>query len=468
MLDRPCLDAKCATKNPSRVPQFRTDVDDNEIGKKSPRIEPCGFQNFPKISNQAARPTMMDTPAVNGLEARCSESENATQAAAPAYFPQPEDALPRQPEGPMGAIGPWATGRVTYNRTNGMTGIRPVVDRYSITKYSASQWRAHNRNFFDQTNARIATAEDMSRKSKFTEINAQIYKETDSHQLENRDRLSKRAGVVYGWKAELERAWTEMVEEIELLEGERRRVKQSLSVLTIPESIAGDLLQLRTCRMEPDLVRDAVEDELVKEVALCSEIRNTLVDLRERIETQLVELKTAKSRMEFDFTDKRDAYETESSCIHLNNDSPVILIREGATRIPPEQTTPAGYDHFTRESLEAGEDAKRKSVDLRSSLDVVYSDGMKNLRSQAMAVDRALAEKIHVTEECCQQLETTLVRCLAQLSSTEAVIEELRGAAKKVKDALKVAQTRLDYRLQRRNVESCRDVPQYGYTCSKK
>lgn len=223
-------------------------------------------------------------PMVNGPKAQCCETEKA-----PAYFPQPEDALPRKPEGPMKAIGPWATGRVTYSPTDGMTGLRPVVDRYSITRYSAVQWRAHNRKFFDQAKAMIDRAQyenrysfelnfkkvqfeklikispifrSLANKSKL--INAQIYKETDGHQLENRDRLSQRASVVYGWKTELERSLAEMVEEIELLEGERRRVKQSLSVLVIPESISGDLLQLRSCRLEPDLVRDRVEDELVK------------------------------------------------------------------------------------------------------------------------------------------------------------------------------------------------------------
>ena len=103
--------------------------------------------------------------------------------------------------------------------------------------------------------------------NKARETNAKIYKETDKHQLENRDRLSERAGVVYGWKSELERALVEITDEIELLENERRRVKQSLSVLTVPESIAGDFLQLRSTRLEPDLVRDPVEDELVKVIS---------------------------------------------------------------------------------------------------------------------------------------------------------------------------------------------------------
>lgn len=96
------------------------------------------------------------------------------------------------------------------------------------------------------------------------EHNSRVYRETDKNQLENRDRLSGRAGEIHYWKMELERAIIELTDEIELLEAEHRRVKQSLSVLTIPESIAGEFLQIRSTRMEPDLVRDKVEDELVK------------------------------------------------------------------------------------------------------------------------------------------------------------------------------------------------------------
>lgn len=94
--------------------------------------------------------------------------------------------------------------------------------------------------------------------------NARIYKGTDGDQQENRDRLSKRAGEINQWKTELQQALLEITDEIELLEGELRRVKQSLSVLTIPESISGEFLQIRTIRLEPDLVRDDVEEELVK------------------------------------------------------------------------------------------------------------------------------------------------------------------------------------------------------------
>ena len=82
--------------------------------------------------------------------------------------------------------------------------------------------------------------------------------------METTDHLKNRACEVHRWKTELEHVILEMTKEIELLEAERRRVKQSLSVFTIPESIAGEFLQLRSKRLESDLIRDEVEEELTK------------------------------------------------------------------------------------------------------------------------------------------------------------------------------------------------------------
>lgn len=63
----------------------------------------------------------------------------------PCYMPRADDNLPtKQIPEPMGPIGPWATGRVDWGPLAGITGTRPVVDHYSITRYSAGEWRAHN------------------------------------------------------------------------------------------------------------------------------------------------------------------------------------------------------------------------------------------------------------------------------------------------------------------------------------
>lgn len=92
----------------------------------------------------------------------------------------------------------------------------------------------------------------------------QSYKAADKEQLEATDHLKTRAKLVYLYKTQLEHAIITTAEEIGLLETERHRVQQSLSVLTIPASIAGEFLQLRCSRLESDLVRDEVEEQLVK------------------------------------------------------------------------------------------------------------------------------------------------------------------------------------------------------------
>lgn len=75
---------------------------------------------------------------------------------------------------------------------------------------------------------------------------------------------------------------------------------------------------------------------MVQEVAVCAEIRDLLTRTREQIEMQLAELKAAKARMENDWTDKIDAYDIDTSCVKMNNESPLILWQPGATRFPAE------------------------------------------------------------------------------------------------------------------------------------
>lgn len=40
--------------------------------------------------------------------------------------------------------GPWATGQADWNPKGGLTGVRPVVDRYSITRFSTGEWGQRN------------------------------------------------------------------------------------------------------------------------------------------------------------------------------------------------------------------------------------------------------------------------------------------------------------------------------------
>lgn len=69
------------------------------------------------------------------------------------FLPQPEDdAHPAQfaQPSPMEPVGAWAQGKADWGPLSGMTGTRPVVDRYSITRYSPAEWRKNNLDTFQR------------------------------------------------------------------------------------------------------------------------------------------------------------------------------------------------------------------------------------------------------------------------------------------------------------------------------
>lgn len=78
-----------------------------------------------------------------------NELRPVPKAEAACYLPQPQDALPDLQTGEMGPVGPWATGRLDWGPLAGLTGTRPVVDKYSITRYSEGEWRQHNKEMLD-------------------------------------------------------------------------------------------------------------------------------------------------------------------------------------------------------------------------------------------------------------------------------------------------------------------------------
>lgn len=56
---------------------------------------------------------------------------------------------------PMHPIGPWATGKCDWNPSSGLTGVKPIVDHYSITQFSANEWMQRNHDIYDENQRRL-------------------------------------------------------------------------------------------------------------------------------------------------------------------------------------------------------------------------------------------------------------------------------------------------------------------------
>ncbi|KAH8244400.1 hypothetical protein KR026_008426 [Drosophila bipectinata] len=377
----------------------------------------------------------------------------------PCYMPQQGDDLPHKDQlMPMGPIGPWASGKVDWSPMAGITGTRPVVDRYSITRYSPNEWRARNHETVQMVNGATGRADRnrFSAATEFLRLSALVTKSQD----ETTDKLRTRSQLIGKWKNTLENAIKAMADEIATMEVERIKLRKSMVVLGVPESIVKECIDKRASRPDTELVRDHVEEELVNELALIAEIRRLLMKTLEDFQTQQVENRTARQRLEYDWSDKKEAYEIDTLNTGLNNSSRTIMFRPGAVRQPPEQASEKYWEHFSMETLDECEKCRAKSVALRNTLNSIMMNAARDIRTQADIVEKALTSRINCTQEAVQRFENDLRNVLQELADVENRIVNMQRRIDSFDASMKVAQTRMDNRSYRPNVENCRDLAQ--------
>ncbi|KAI4465455.1 tektin [Holotrichia oblita] len=423
--------------------------------KMDGQIAPCPCEERMEMPPECP-PSNTDPHIKPGTDMRPEPNEGKP----PCYMPQPEDTMNFKVEQDGSNLGAWATGRVDWGPLAGLTGTRPVVDKYTITRFSEGEWRLRNKEILELSGTEL-------HKASLIEYNGrqcleQTRADTDKNQEDSTRRLKLREQEVFRWKCELERAIDAAREEIELIEKERRRLKHAMAVLMLPESIAGECLERRATRLDPELVRDEVEEELIKETALIAEIKILFEKTLKDIEMQLLEDKTAKQRLEYDWSDKSQAHEIDVINVALNNRSNVMSFKPGAVRFPDNQSSPEHWENFTRETLQESEATRQRSVALRGTLDAILTNASRDLRTQADRVEAAISKRIACTDEIRIRLENELKKVLQRLADVEELLKSLRNAIRRMDIPMKKAQTRLDNRNDRPRVENCRDVPQFG------
>nr|XP_021197535.2 tektin-4 [Helicoverpa armigera]XP_049705805.1 tektin-4-like [Helicoverpa armigera] len=378
--------------------------------------------------------------------------------APPQYLPQPTDSTSGDFLG-MGPIGPWAPGHVNWTPQAGMTGVRPVVDKYSITHYSTGEWRRHNLYMLTPKATDKAKALDASIKNDLKNA----FDSLDKKQSDTTDTLKSRVKDMAYWKKQVEKALNAMKHEIKTLDADRAKLKSACRILMLPEAISRECLELRTHRYEPDLVRDDAEQELIKEVAIVGEIRRVFQETLAKVETQMAYNRAAKASIESDWSDKMTSLKVDSKNLHMTPASNLILHHPGSARWTENATTLEFWEHFCKESIRNCDEVRQKSADLRADLMTAIIKGSQDMKIQADRTNYALGETVAATEQLCAKLEETLKDNLQTIADVEKLIDHLNDSLREVNERDKLSGTRLQNRnYNRPNVENCRDKAQYA------
>lgn len=120
----------------------------------------------------------------------------------------------------------------------GLTGTRPVVDKYSVTRFSTNEWAKRNANLISAADKLVLDSRRCEEMAK--DAIEKAIKKSDSTQRKSSNLLATRTRTVDQWRGTLERAITAQMEEISLLEEQRQRLKKSLLMLHKPYSIGKD------------------------------------------------------------------------------------------------------------------------------------------------------------------------------------------------------------------------------------
>ncbi|XP_069427609.1 tektin-4 [Ovis canadensis] len=280
-------------------------------------------------------------------------------------------------------------------------------------------------------------------------------------QQDSTRKVGGRLQDTHGWKSELQRQVEELVSETEQLLAQKQRLERALDATAGPFSIVTDNLQCRDRRQQPDLVRDCVEIELLKEAELIRNIQELLKRTIMQAVSQIRLNREHKETCEMDWSDKVEAYNIDEACCRYNSQSTDVQFYPHSAAFEESASTPETWAKFTQEHLYRAERERLASVNLRNLIDCILQDTSEDLRLQCDAVNLAFGRRCEELEDARHKLEHHLRKTLREITDQEHNIAALKQAIKDKEAPLKVAQTRLYQRSHRPNVELCRDAAQF-------
>ncbi|KAK2815838.1 hypothetical protein Q5P01_026305 [Channa striata] len=279
-------------------------------------------------------------------------------------------------------------------------------------------------------------------------------------QAEGTRLLGERLQQIYHRKCELQRHIEQLLADTEALLALKTRLEKALDATEIPYSIATDNLNCRTRRQGPDLVRDTVEEELLKEVDLIRSVQALLKRTTAQVVLQIKMNREAKQMLELDWSDKYQAYNLDDHCGRHSNMSPDTMHHPSSATMQDQVCNPSSWSKFTQDNLNKAFQEEQATDSLRRLVEHVLQDTTEDLRVQCSSVDKAFSQRCGELIEAKIQLETQLAKVLEQVGVQERNIVALQKAIHNKEAPLRVAQSRLYHRSLRPNMELCRDEPQ--------
>ncbi|XP_019744606.1 tektin-4 isoform X2 [Hippocampus comes] len=359
---------------------------------------------------------------------------------------------------------------------------------FRSAKYTPAEWFSGYRSLLQQAGADHFTAQTIQEESRVLRKDTEattVQTQTDGTRL-----LGERLQDIHRWKSELQEHIGRLLSDTTALQALKMRLERALDATETPFAIAVDNLTCRSRRLGPDLVRDCVEEELLKEVDLIRNVQALLKRTIDQVATQIKLNRDTKQALEFDWSDKYEAYALDLQCGRFTDKSTDTQHYPITAAMLEQMSDVPSWIKFTQDNLHRAFREEKASKDLRLEhcfnqtvwtttkqhhwganfcvyvlhiselVQQVLLDTTKDLRVQCSNVDQAFLQRCAEQMDAKIQLEMQFKETLEQIGAQERNIVALQKAIDDKDAPQRVAESRLYRRYHRPNMELCRDEPQ--------
>ncbi|CAF1417364.1 unnamed protein product [Rotaria sordida] len=275
--------------------------------------------------------------------------------------------------------------------------------------------------------------------------------------FESSRRLDERINDIGYWKKKLEKTKDKMKRKIDDVEIKRHEVERLLSETEKPLHIAQENVHEREKRQGIDLVHDNVEQELIREVDTIKLLQQNLQQMLERLNTQNSLNRASLYELKRDAQDKFRALVLDLAAYNIKTTSPDINFYKDIKIVDNTASIPESWVQYTEENIHRALIEISKSNELLNASNQLIVTTDNHIWSQWNHVNISLENRIKEEQIAKNKIQIHLEKVLQEIFNVEQNIEFLKKNIFDQDVFLKVAQTRLETRTRRPNVEACRD-----------
>lgn len=330
------------------------------------------------------------------------------------------------------------------------------------TRYATSDWFTSNYTISTNAERQRTASHDVRQDSRF--LRNETDNKTKWDQLDNNTRLSDRVDNIRKWKDIMEKTLADLDKEIAALSDAKEETEKALEAKNLPTDVNIENLVTREGRQSIDVVEDEPEDQLHKENAVIDGCKKQLQQKIDEAFEQLCVLQEARQQVLADLQDKNIALEIDVDQYNLTEEAPRISYKPNPTRVPKGSTTPQNWEDFSRYNKERSDAEMAASRRLREAIHHTIQQTDNDLDAQRQASDYSYRKRMHEFKRALDELNWQKQQTEEEIAELEDDINRLTDAIRAKINPLKLAQTRLENRTYRPNVELCRDNVQYGLT----